>query len=142
MTRDLVLRDVCYKPWSANAKGPAAFDCWHLARYLHRELFARELPDVEVPPDPSWEWMIESFDQHPERRNWAEVKSDSMGLTQAGDGAIVLMARSVRSAHCGVWLRPERLVIHADQAIGQVICEDLATLRARGWRRLRFYEPR
>jgi hypothetical protein len=62
-----------------------------------------------------------------------------MGLVTAGDGAMVLMARHDRPGHVGVWLQPERRIIHADQPA--VTLQDLAGLRASGWRKLRFYEP-
>jgi hypothetical protein len=51
------------------------------------------------------------------------------------------MARVKRAAHVGVWLLPEQGVMHCDQVSG-VMFEDAATLRASGWRKLTFFEPR
>lgn len=127
-------------PWRANAKGPDAFDCWHLARHIQAELFGRSLPAVPVPDHPSWRWMIGAIEQHPERQRW-QKRPQPHGLIAAGDGALVLMARADRPAHIGVWLRPERRVIHCDQGQG-VVLDPPALLRAGGWRTLIFYEPR
>jgi hypothetical protein len=137
--RSDVINSLLAKPWEANAHGPDAFDCWHLAMFVQRELFSLNLPDVDVPENPSWAWMIEAIDGHAERGNWRLVPADRMGLVTAADGAMVLMARSDRPAHIGVWLKPERFVIHADPRNG-VVCDGLLDLRTKGWAKLRFYE--
>lgn len=126
-------------PWRANASGPDAYDCWHLARHIQRELFARDLPDITVPADPSWRWMIGTIEIHPERKRWQESPQLN-GLIKAADGSLVLMARSDRPAHIGVWLAPENRIIHCDQGIG-VVLETPSMLRVGGWLRLRFFEP-
>jgi hypothetical protein len=138
--RTTFLRALIGKRWEANARGPDAFDCWHLAQHVERHLFGRELPDVEVPYDLTWSWLLAIIESHPERASWASFPQHS-GLISANDGALVLMARAMRAAHFGVWLAPERGVIHCDRPCG-VMFEDPATLRASGWRRLMFYEPR
>lgn len=129
------------KPWLANARGPEAFDCWHLAVAVQAALYSRRLPDIAVPVDPSWAWMIESIRDHPERASWQETRPSPVGLVTATDGAVVLMARRDRPAHIGVWLAPERVIIHADPRFG-VVCDSPLDLRTKGWTRLRFYEPK
>ena len=84
--------------------------------------------------------MLETIAAHHEHANWVQRLTGN-GLISASDGALVLMARSQRAAHIGVWLQPEQGVIHCDQTSG-VMFEDAATLRASGWRKLMFYEPR
>jgi cell wall-associated NlpC family hydrolase len=138
--RTAFLRAQIGKRWRANGRGPDVFDCWHLARYVERELFGRALPSVNVPSDPGWAWMLETIASHPEHANWVRRPTEN-GLISATDGALVLMARSQRAAHIGVWLQPEQGVVHCDQTSG-VKFEDAATLRASGWRKLMFYEPR
>lgn len=128
------------KPWAANAKGPDAFDCWHLAVAASRAVFGRDLPDIAVPADPSWSWMIDTIAGHPERARWRLVPCGPMGLITAADGAVVLMARRDRPAHIGVWLAPERRVIHADPRFG-VVCDAPLDLATKGWTKLRFYQP-
>ena len=128
------------KRWVANARGPDEFDCWHLACQVEREIFGRELPSIDVPTDPGWAWVLQTISAHPERGRWRE-RPQPHGVIVAGDGALVLMARVQRAAHIGVWLLPEQGVIHCDQTSG-VIFEDAGTLRATGWRELRFYEPK
>jgi hypothetical protein len=138
--RTTFLRALIGKRWEANARGPDAFDCWHLAQHVERHLFGRKLPDVEVPYDLTWSGLLAIIESHPERANWGAFPQHD-GLICANDGALVLMARAMRAAHFGVWLAPERGVIHCDRP-GGVMFEDPATLRASGWRRLMFYEPR
>jgi len=84
--------------------------------------------------------MIKAISEHPERKNWRLVLPDTMGLVTAKDGALVLMARSDRPAHIGVWLSAERKIAHADPIFG-VVFDSLVDLRTKGWVKLRFYEP-
>jgi cell wall-associated NlpC family hydrolase len=139
--RTAFLRGLIGKRWAAGGCGPEAFDCWHLARHIQRELFDRELPSISVPDDPGWAWLLETIAAHPERAQWVEQPTLNGHLINACDGALVLMARAQRAAHVGVWLAPERGVIHCNQPSG-VKFEDAAVLRASGWRRLMFFEPR
>lgn len=115
--------------------------CWHVAALVQLRLFGRLLPHVEVPPDPSWDWMASTIASHPERDNWSAVPPRHAGLVTAADGALACLGSLKRAAHIGVWLAPERRVIHCDQTLG-VVAEDIATLRARGWGRMQFFEPR
>lgn len=138
MTRSDLLNGFLGRPWVANAKGPDAYDCWHLARAVSRALFSRDLPEIAVPPDPSWPWLVNTIRQHPERDRWRECPTGP--LVKANDGAIVLMARMTQPAHVGLWLAPERRIIHADARLGSV-CESPLDLVTTGWRRLRYFEP-
>lgn len=138
MTRAAYLCSLLGKPWAANARGPDAYDCWHLAAAVSSHLFGRALPAIAVPAEPTWAWMIETIAGHPERSRWTECRPGP--LVTAGDGAIVLMARRDRPAHVGIWLGIERRVIHADPRFG-VVCEGVVDLATKGWTRLRFYEP-
>lgn len=138
--RATIITSIMGKPWQANAKGPDAFDCWHLCVWVQRALFDRDVPQVIVPEKPTWSWMIRAISDHPERKKWREVKPDTMGLITAKDGALVLMARSDRPAHIGTWLAAERMIVHADPTFG-VVCDKMLDLNTKGWTRLRFYEP-
>lgn len=140
MTRNEHLLAVIGKPWAANARGPEAFDCFHLMAHLQLTLSGRSFDDVDVPAQPTWSWMVDAIERHPDRCRWREVQAAGMGFVRAADLAVVLMARRTVPAHIGVWLKPEAAVIHADQDHG-VICDPLADLRVKGWQRLRFYEP-
>lgn len=137
-TRSTTLNAFLGHPWRANAKGPDAYDCWHLAVAVSAALFDRTLPALAMPADPSWHWMIDTIRTHPERAQWRECPAGP--LVTARDGAIVLMARMTRPAHCGVWLALEKRIIHADPDHGSV-CETLQEVKERGWRGLRYYEP-
>lgn len=125
--------------WMPGASGPDAWDCWHLARHIEARLFGRILPHVHVPEAPSWPWIIAAIRDHAERDRWSEVVCPA-GTITAGDGALVLMARSDRPAHIGVWLAIERGVIHCDARIG-VTFQTPQMIRTAGWSRLHFFEP-
>lgn len=141
MDRKSLLSSLIGRPYRKNAKGPDEFDCWHLAVYVEHVLFGRIAPKVDVPENATWGWMIEQFTGHAELGNWVELLQPTNGLVNAGDGAIVLMARLKQPAHCGVYLYPERKILHADEKLG-VILQDIPTLKGELWNRLRFYEPR
>jgi cell wall-associated NlpC family hydrolase len=124
--------------------------CWGLARHVERVLFGRDLPDVAVPAEPTWSWIIGAIRDHAERHNWRELPRHPLGIITAEDGALVLMARMSSPAHVGVWLKAEARVIHAptlrvraeqdDCAVVGMI-QTPAQLRASGWRRLTCFEP-
>lgn len=144
MTRKEIVAAVIGKPWAANARGPHAYDCYHLFAHLSAALFGRSMADAAISDGMTYEQMMVMVATHPERRRWREVVADGMGLINAPDGAAVLMGRVMlgrkeRLAHVGMWLSPERLIIHADRDNG-VIVDDFATLKMRGWLKLRFFE--
>lgn len=141
VSRREFLTDLIGLPWRANAKGPDAFDCWHLAIHVQFWLFGRKAPQIDVPEHPTWPWMIEQFKTHHELSRWVEIPQKHEGLVVASDGAMVLMARNTQPAHCGVYLAQERGIIHADMRDG-VCLQDILTLRGCSWGKLRFYEPR
>lgn len=136
-----ILNNLIGKPYEKNAKGPEAFDCWHLAAYVQGTLFGRNAPHIEIPEDANIPWMIRQFKSHPELNNWVEIIQPNNGLTNVADGAIVLMARNKQPAHCGVYFAEEGSVLHADERDG-VVFQDLITLKANSWAKLHFYVPR
>lgn len=138
--RSNFIRDLIGKPWKANGTGPNEFDCWHLAQHVENILFKRKLPSIDVPDNLSWAWLLHTISTHSERANWVE-RLISHGLVTANDGALVLMARSLRPAHIGVWLVPEQGVIHCDQGTG-VMFDSISFLRAQGWNKLTFLESK
>lgn len=135
MNRQAYLESLLGRPWSREQS------CWHLAKEVQLELFQRELPEVILPEDVTWSWMIRAIDSHPERERWQEVKPTAPGLVPASDGALVAMARAERAAHIGVWLAPERRVLHCDELTG-VVAQPVSLVRAAGWNQARFYELR
>jgi hypothetical protein len=142
--RAAFLNSLIGKRWAANARGPEAYDCFHLMAHIERTLAGRDVGDLSMPPDPSWSWMVQAVEAHPARKRWREVPIGKMGVVKAADLSVVLMARRNNPAHVGVWLKPETVVIHAEQTRdndGRVVCDSLANLHVKGWQKLRFYEP-
>lgn len=133
--RTAFLTSLIGRPWSRERS------CWHLAAEVQATLFGRDLPSVTLPAAPTWRWMMDTLATHPERARWREVAPPPVaGLITAPDGALVAMARADQAAHVGVWLAPERRIIHCDESFG-VQAETPAALRAAGWNRLMFFEP-
>lgn len=129
------------RPYRKNAKGPEAFDCWHLTVHVQDIMFGRNAPQVEIPEDANIAWMIRQFKTNPELNNWVEVLQPRSGLIIAEEGSVILMARNKQPAHCGVYFAKELSVLHADERDG-VVFQDLVTLKANGWAQLHFMVPR
>lgn len=127
-------------PWVANASGPDAWDCYHLTRYVQRKFWNREMPDIVVPNDPTWTYIIRTIEEHEERKNWREVPTIAGMPIRARDGALVGMAASTRPAHMGVWFSRDQAILHVDNPDG-VMFQDIQTIKMMGWQKLRFYEP-
>lgn len=115
-------------------------NCWDFAVRVQSELFGRDLPSIAVPREMTKRWVLQEFDNNPERAEWQEVQSGPSGLITASDGALVLMAHLRMPAHVGVWLRPEQHIIHCDEIRG-VCFETPLALKQTGWKSLRYFEP-
>lgn len=139
--RTLFLQTLIGKPYRKNAKGPEAYDCWHVAVHIQDVMFGRHAPPIEIPENANIPWMIHQFKTHEELKNWVEVLQPATGIITAEEGSMVLMARNKQPAHCGVYFAKESSVLHADEKDG-VVFQDLVTLRANSWSRLKFYTPR
>ncbi|MGE0038062.1 MAG: hypothetical protein AB7S93_20780 [Xanthobacteraceae bacterium] len=114
--------------------------CWAFAAAAEQALFGRVLPAVAVSQELDVGWVKHAFACHPEHQRWALRPPARHGLADAMDGSLVLMSGAGRPHHVGVWLKAERAVLHADHQA--VKLEDVVTLKARGFTRLRFYEPK
>lgn len=136
--RDTYLSQLIGTPYKANAKGDGQFDCWSVVCDVRNHLFGDVLPQFEVPDPPSLLWLAKAFDKAKERDHWKQVEQHN-GLISAPDGAIVLMTRASHAVHCGIWLTPEKRVLHAIEKDG-VVFQDLLTLKAYGWTNLRFFD--
>jgi hypothetical protein len=123
-------------PWSWRGG-----NCWDFVAHVEAELFGRILPAVDVPVLLDKRWVLKAFDGHPERASWREVETGPHGMVTAADGALVLMAHLKMPGHVGVWLKPEQIVLHCDEANG-VCAESVLALQQRGWKKLRFFEPK
>lgn len=114
-------------PWVAGGRGPDAFDCWGLLRYLQREHFGRGLPEIPEFGDTA--------------RAMYQVQMSSGAweiVAQPEHGAGVLM-RGGDDPHVGVWLDCEGGgVLHAMERVG-VIWTPYRSLRLIGFSRLKYY---
>jgi len=126
-------------PYKANTSGPETIDCWHLVRLVRERLFEDVLPMIEVPNEPSLLWLAKAFERNDERKLWQEIEQPASGLVNAPDGSLVLMSKASQAVHVGIWLGPERCVLHATELDG-VVFQDIPVLKACGWNNLRFFE--
>ena len=119
--------------WELGAEGPQAWDCWSLFRHAQAGLFGRAVPRVVLSKDTPVTKTSALLASHPGRALWRQVPAPAHG------GAVELS--SVRTPlHVGLWLAVDGgLVFHCAEPAG-VQLDSLLTLRACGWRVLRFYE--
>lgn len=114
------------EPWVANSH-----DCWAFVRRVYADRFGIDVPPVDVDAC-SRMACSRAFAGHPEREHWALVDSPS-------EGDAVLMGKSERAAHVGVWVEAGAgSVLHCVQGAG-VVLSTRASLKSSGWRILGFY---
>jgi cell wall-associated NlpC family hydrolase len=113
-------------PWVAGEH-----DCWAFARRVWREQFGWHVPAVDV--DALNQHAISrAITQHPERSHWQR-------LDDPQEGAGVLMGKSDRAAHVGIWTEADGGgVVHCVEGIG-VVFNTLSSLQQSGWRVLGWY---
>jgi cell wall-associated NlpC family hydrolase len=122
------LQQVLGKPFQWGARGPAAYDCWGLV------LAARRLLDLPVPegidtPDEGLHGL--AIAEQIESGNWVKVLSP-----QPGDVAAFGMSVVQAPAHVGL-VTPFG-ILHTTKSSKSCI-QQVAALKAQGWRRMEFY---
>lgn len=115
------------KPWQSGAAGPEAYDCWGLVRAYYADVLGISLPIVDVdalkPVD-----VRHEFADKANRHGWLACPS--------ANHAAVLMGKSQRPAHVGIWL--DGSVLHCMQGMGVVYQRPLP-LKFAGWNVLGHY---
>lgn len=120
------------RPWSLGGVGPDTFDCWGFFRFIQSNHYGIDVPLIGVATG-SLREIVTTLEFHNERSNWSETSSPS-------DGDAVLMARSQRPAHIGVWIKANGSegVLHCMAGPG-VVFQSKASLRIAGWGHLAYY---
>lgn len=114
------------EPWVAGDN-----DCWAFARRVWREVFGWEVPAVDVDALNRLA-TVRAFQRHPERAAWRRVEAPS-------EGGGVLMGKSARPSHVGVWTEADGGgVVHCVQGAG-VVFSSPAALALSGFRVLGHY---
>ena len=128
------LNDLVGKPYKPGAAGPDAYDCWGLAQIIQRELFGRDMPTIDTPPDDnSPKTMIKFIREHHARKQWAKAEGPA-------HGRLVEMSRSNLPFHIGVYLDIDGGgILHSAQGIG-VGFDPLIIMASQGWRGLTYHE--
>lgn len=123
--------DYLGRPWQKGAGGPDAFDCWGLVRAVQRDVYGRELPEVDVDAM-DVRAVVRAFCAHPERSRWQR-------LDVPAQGDCVLLSHARHPSHVGLWLDCNGGgVLHSLRGSG-VVFSSLASLRRDRWARIEFY---
>ena len=115
-------------PWVAGES-----DCWSFARKVWSARFGWSVPALPIDPG-NPRAVRAALSAPPEEAGWRPVKDPV-------EGDAVLMGRSTRPCHVGVWISPDPDqpgVLHSVEESG-VIFTPPARLQLMGWRILGFY---
>ena len=112
-------------------RGPDAFDCWGLFAAATLALFGRAVPDDDIDPGNA-RAVARAFTRHPGRAAFRSIGVPSP-VFAAPDGAAVLLSRGDLPFHIGLWLLPERRVLHCCPT-QHVVFETVSHLQASLWR--------
>ena len=113
-------------PWVAGES-----DCWHFARRVWREQFGLDVPTIDVDAT-SRLLSARAFGGHAETARWQSVDSPV-------EGDAVLMGKSRRPSHVGIWVEADGgAILHSVEGIG-VICTPVSALVGMGLRVLGYY---
>lgn len=89
-------------------------DCWAFARRVWREQFLMDVPAVDIDALNRLA-CSRAFAGHPERKHWYQVAVPR-------DGDAVLMGKSERPCHVGVWCHAGRgCIVHCMEGAGVVV---------------------
>lgn len=125
------LTGIVGRPYAERARGPDAFDCWGLVAFARPRLFGGPaLPDDDISPA-DMRRVARAFTDPDRRAGWQSLPVAVP--FSAPDGAIVLMSRGDIPHHVGLWLAPERAVLHCCPA-QRVVLDRLGHLTAAYWR--------
>lgn len=129
--RATVLSALIGRPWRARARGPEAYDCWGLVRAAALALSGWHLPDDDA--DPADLRRVSRLLTDPARRA-GMISQAGRPVAEAPDGAVVLLTRGAAVPHhVGLWLRPERGILHCCPT-QRVVLDTLGHVAAAGWR--------
>lgn len=96
-------------PYQDGARGPDAFDCWGLVRWVLAREFGVELPEYNYGMDRASRWDA-----------IVEAESGFRQVEGPEPGAVVLMQNGNRRPHVGLCIDREHM-LHAARGIGSCI---------------------
>ncbi len=125
--RKAALATLLDSEWEVGARGPDKFDCYGLVRYIQKEFYGVDLPDLMVNSDNDTEVSEKILELgHP----LGEEISD------AQDGCVVTMGNDMREMHLGVYVAVDGgRIVHSERDCGCVAVPISQCI----WRKLRFY---
>lgn len=136
-----IIEGIVGRPYRAGANGPDTFDCYGVPFFLMGACEQLPLPEIVRPFDaqPCGDSIAIALQRHPELDAWRSVDTPA-------EWDIAVMANVVqRQRHIGlcVVLKNAFWIIHAqDDPVNRVILDDLPSLDAKGFKRIRFFRRR
>lgn len=124
------------KDWvpSNDPKGRPKYDCWDHVREVQREVFGRELDEIDPENYDIWA-LIKMLKENSEIGKWKQVDKPS-------EGDIVQLGHAKRPHHVGTWTKADGgKVVHCLEKAG-VVAQSKLTLRMSGWGHLTFWTPK
>lgn len=120
------------KPWVFGAKGPDAFDCWGLARYVQSRQYGIEMAELGYGYT-DWRASAIAVEKTEERQHWRIIKEPT-------EGDLILMARNKLPVHIGIWIRANREwgALHCIEGVG-VTFNRAGILSVMGWGGMQFF---
>ena len=113
------------RPWVAGAQGPNSFDCWGFVRYVLKEEYGYDVPQVNVNPECLRDVLM-AF-----RTDLAFTAFEEVDAPQDGD--VVLMRQAKHPVHAGLWLDIDGGgVLHSVRGNG-VVFQNVISLNTTGW---------
>lgn len=112
-------------PWVAGAQGPDSFDCWGFVRYVLKEEYGYDVPQVNVNPECLRDVLV-AF-----RTDLAFTAFFEVPSPRVGD--VVLMRQAKHPVHAGLWIDTDGGgVLHCVRGSG-VVFQNIRSLNASGW---------
>lgn len=120
-------------PYAQGGDGPVGFNCWGFFRYVQRDHFGIEVPEISEPE--SLPKLLRKVPAAAAELGWAQTTTP-----QTGDA--VLMAHHTHPSHCGVYVGDigTGAVLHCISGPGSVL-HSLRHLAIADWRIIAFYRP-
>ena len=120
-------------PYAPGGDSPAGFNCWGFFRWLQRQRFGIDVPEVAEPE--SLPRLLRKIPAAMAELGWAKTE-----LPRTGDA--VLMACTTYPSHCGIYVDdiPGGAVLHCVAGPG-VVLASMRHLEIADWTIVAFYRP-
>jgi cell wall-associated NlpC family hydrolase len=127
---DIWARGLIGKPWVSGGRGPDAFDCWGLVRWVYLQQLAIILPDFPG---------LDAKNLHHVSTAYSLEVSDWREILTPSPFCVVGMSKRNVIHHVGLALSDGRTILHCMDG-SAVIAQTVYSLRASGFSTIKFFE--